>query len=132
MASRASQKVIYAAIAANLAIAACKFSRRFSLEVPPCWRTAVHSTVDTGNELLLLLGLKRSQRPPDPLHPFGHGKVLYFSPWLELSPPGAGRCLRTPFLAHLVPRNSSEAKTQTRPFGKKSLASKTARPTNLT
>jgi hypothetical protein len=39
---------------------------------------AIHCTVDTGNELLLLVGMKRSIRPPDTLHPYGHGKVLYF------------------------------------------------------
>ena len=38
----------------------------------------LHSTGDIGNELLLLLGIRRSARMPDKLHPFGHGKALYF------------------------------------------------------
>lgn len=38
----------------------------------------IHSVVDTGNELVLLYGIRRSQRPPDENHPFGHGQELYF------------------------------------------------------
>ena len=78
MPSRSSKKVVWAAIVANLAIAVAKYAVALSTHSSAMLAEAFHSTADCGNEFLLLLGMKRSARPADPLHPYGHGKVLYF------------------------------------------------------
>ena len=78
MATRESKGVIYAAIFANIAIAVCKFAAAAVTSSSAMLAEAFHSTADTGNELLLLWGIKRSARPPDALHPYGYGKALYF------------------------------------------------------
>ena len=74
----ASRKVIYAAIVANLGIAIAKFIVAALTGSAAMLAEGIHSAVDTGNEMLLLVGEKIAAREPDARHPFGYGKAVYF------------------------------------------------------
>jgi cation diffusion facilitator family transporter len=70
--------VIIAALIGNSLIAITKFIAASITSSSAMFSEGIHSLVDTGNQILLLYGLKQSQKPADEKFPFGHGKEIYF------------------------------------------------------
>src|ERR1700759_4557463 len=74
----AGKRGVYAALAGNLVIAVAKFAAAMLTGSSSMLTEAIHSVVDTGNQGLLLYGMKRSRQKPDIIHPLGYGRELYF------------------------------------------------------
>ncbi len=78
MSTSASKKVIFAALAGNTLIAITKFIASFVTGSSAMLSEGIHSIVDTGNQGLLLYGMKQANKPASEEFPFGHGKEIYF------------------------------------------------------
>lgn len=71
-------KAILYAFLANFFIAITKSAAAWYTHSGSMLAEAIHSYADCANQLLLFLGLKQSQKPPDATHPMGYGKLSYF------------------------------------------------------
>jgi cation diffusion facilitator family transporter len=73
-----SARAILYAFIANLGIALAKLAAALFTRSGSMLAESIHSFADCGNQILLYVGLRQSQRPPDAQHPLGYGKLSYF------------------------------------------------------
>jgi len=73
-----SVRTIFYALGANLAIAVAKTGAAIFTGSSSMLAEAIHSYADSGNQVLLLWGLKQAKRPPSPDYPLGWGKAVFF------------------------------------------------------
>lgn len=73
-----SRGSVIAAIAANIAVGIVKLIAAAVSGSSAMISEGIHSIVDSGNGMLILLGQKKASRQPDLEHPFGYGHELYF------------------------------------------------------
>jgi cation diffusion facilitator family transporter len=73
-----SRRTVLVAGAANLGIAVAKAVAALLTGSAALWAETLHSVADTANEVLLLIGLRRSRRPRDASHPLGYGQERFF------------------------------------------------------
>jgi len=73
-----SKTAVVAALLGNAALAILKGIATAVTGSAAMLAETFHSIADTGNQALLMLGMRLSRRPPDALHPFGHGRDVYF------------------------------------------------------
>jgi len=69
---------VLAALCANLGIAATKFAASVITGSASMLAESVHSLADSGNQVLLLVGRRRSRRAETEQHQFGYGQERYF------------------------------------------------------
>jgi cation diffusion facilitator family transporter len=73
-----SRTAVLAALLGNGALATLKGAAALATGSAAMLAETFHSLADTGNQVLLFLGMRLARRPPDERHPFGHGKDIYF------------------------------------------------------